>query len=173
MDVMMKSGVRVFKIEGRARGPEYVSTVVSCYNEAINAVLEDSFTEELKDELDKRLATVFNRGFWDGYYQGKSLGEWSEVHGSAATEKKVYCGKVVRYFSKLGVAEFKIEACELSCGAKILVTGPTTGALYSTADEIRYDLEPVEVAKKGQHISIAMPQKVRRNDKLFVVVENN
>ena len=173
MDVMMNSGVRVFKIEGRARGPEYVSTVVSCYNEAINAVLEGTFTEELKDELDKRLATVFNRGFWDGYYQGKSLGEWSEVHGSAATEKKVYCGKVVRYFSKLGVAEFKIEACELPRGAKILVTGPTTGALYSTADEIRYDLKPVEVAKKGQHISIAMPQKVRRNDKLFVVVENN
>ena len=94
------------------------------------------------------------------------------MHGSAATEKKVYCGKVVRYFSKLGVAEFKIEACELPRGAKILVTGPTTGALYSTADEIRYDLKPVEVAKKGQHISIAMPQKVRRNDKLFLVVEN-
>ena len=172
MDVMMNSGVRVFKIEGRARGPEYVSTVVSCYNEAINAVLEGSFTEELKDKLDERLATVFNRGFWDGYYQGKSLGEWSEVHGSAATEKKVYCGKVVRYFSKLGVAEFKIEACELPRGSKILVTGPTTGALYSTADEIRYDLDPVDVAKKGQHISIAMPQKVRRNDKLFLVVEN-
>lgn len=172
MDRMMQAGVRVFKIEGRARGPEYVSTVVSCYSEAINAVIDGTFTEEKKDELDTRLASVFNRGFWDGYYQGQTLGEWSEVHGSAATEKKVYCGKTIRYYSKLGVAEFKIEACELKQGDKILITGPTTGALYCTADEIRYDLLPVDVASKGQHISIAMPRKVRRNDKLFVVVEN-
>ncbi len=172
MDRMMQAGVRVFKIEGRARGPEYVSTVVSCYNEAIHAVLGGSFTEEKKDELDARLATVFNRGFWDGYYQGQTLGEWNDVPGSAATEKKVYCGKVVRYYSKLGVAEFKVEACQLPQGAKILVTGPTTGALYCTADEIRYDLQPVAVAEKGQHISISTPRKVRRNDKLFVVVEN-
>ena len=173
MDRMMQAGVRVFKIEGRARGPEYVSTVVSCYDEAIRNVLEGTFTEEKKDELDARLATVFNRGFWDGYYQGQTLGEWNNIPGSAATEKKVYCGKVVRYFSKLGVAEFKIEACQLKAGTKILVTGPTTGALYSTAEEIRYDLEPVPVAEKGWHISIAMPRKVRRNDKLFVVVENS
>ena len=173
MDRMMQAGVRVFKIEGRARGPEYVSTVVSCYDEAIRNVLEGTFTEEKKDELDARLATVFNHGFWDGYYQGQTLGEWNDIPGSAATEKKVYCGKVVRYFSKLGVAEFKIEACQLKAGTKILVTGPTTGALYSTAEEIRYDLEPVPVAEKGWHISIAMPRKVRRNDKLFVVVENS
>lgn len=172
MDRMMQAGVRVFKIEGRARGPEYVGTVVSCYNEAIHAVLDGTFTEEKKDELDARLATVFNRGFWDGYYQGQTLGEWNDVPGSAATEKKVYCGKVVRYYSRLGVAEFKVEACQLPVGAKILVTGPTTGALYSTADEIRFDLQPVSVAEKGQHISIAMPCKVRRNDKLFVIVEN-
>lgn len=172
MDRMMQAGVRVFKIEGRARGPEYVGTVVSCYNEAIHAVLDGTFTEEKKDELDARLATVFNRGFWDGYYQGQTLGEWNDVPGSAATEKKVYCGKVVRYYSRLGVAEFKVEACQLPVGAKILVTGPTTGALYSTADEIRFDLQPVSVAEKGQHISIAMPCKVRRNDKLFVIMEN-
>lgn len=172
MDRMMQAGVRVFKIEGRARGPEYVSTVVSCYDEAIRSVLDGTFTEERKDRLDARLATVFNRGFWDGYYQGQTLGEWNDVPGSAATEKKVYCGKVVRYFSKLGVAEFKIEACRLPAGAKILVTGPTTGALYATADEIRYDLRPVPVAEKGWHISIAMPGKVRHNDKLFVIVEN-
>lgn len=122
--------------------------------------------------MDARLATVFNRGFWDGYYQGQTLGEWNDVPGSAATEKKVYCGKVVRYYSKLGVAEFKVEACQLPVGAKILVTGPTTGALYATADEIRYDLKPVPVAEKGWHISIAMPRKVRRNDKLFVIVDN-
>lgn len=172
MDRMMKAGVRVFKIEGRARGPEYVGTVVACYDEAIRAVLDGTFTEDRKDALDARLATVFNRGFWDGYYQGQTLGEWNDVPGSAATEKKVYCGKVVRYYSKLGVAEFKVEACQLSVGAKILVTGPTTGALYATADEIRYDLKPVPVAEKGWHISIAMPRKVRRNDKLFVIVDN-
>lgn len=172
MDRMMQAGVRVFKIEGRARGPEYVSTVVSCYNEAIHAVLDGTFTEDRKDALDARLATVFNRGFWDGYYQGQTLGEWNDVPGSAATEKKVYCGKVVRYYSKLGVAEFKVEACRLHAAAKILVTGPTTGALYATADEIRYDLKPVPVAEKGWHISIAMPRKVRRNDKLFVIVDN-
>ncbi len=172
MDRMMQAGVRVFKIEGRARGPEYVGTVVACYDEAIRAVLDGTFTEDRKDALDARLATVFNRGFWDGYYQGQTLGEWNDVPGSAATEKKVYCGKVVRYYSKLGVAEFKVEACQLSVGAKILVTGPTTGALYATADEIRYDLKPVPVAEKGWHISIAMPRKVRRNDKLFVIVDN-
>jgi len=172
MDRMMKAGVRVFKIEGRARGPEYVGTVVACYDEAIRAVLDGTFTEDRKDALDARLATVFNRGFWDGYYQGQTLGEWNDVPGSAATEKKVYCGKVVRYYSKLGVAEFKVEACQLPVGAKILVTGPTTGALYATADEIRYDLKPVPVAEKGWHISVAMPRKVRRNDKLFVIVDN-
>ena len=172
MDRMMQAGVRVFKIEGRARGPEYVGTVVACYDEAIRAVLDGTFTEDRKDALDARLATVFNRGFWDGYYQGQTLGEWNDVPGSAATEKKVYCGKVVRYYSKLGVAEFKVEACQLHAGAKILVTGPTTGALYATADEIRYDLKPVPVAEKGWHISIAMPRKVRRNDKLFVIVDN-
>lgn len=172
MDRMMQAGVRVFKIEGRARGPEYVGTVVACYDEAIRAVLDGTFTEDRKDALDARLATVFNRGFWDGYYQGQTLGEWNDVPGSAATEKKVYCGKVVRYYSKLGVAEFKVEACQLPVGAKILVTGPTTGALYATADEIRYDLKPVPVAEKGWHISVAMPRKVRRNDKLFVIVDN-
>lgn len=172
MDRMMQAGVRVFKIEGRARGPEYVGTVVACYDEAIRAVLDGTFTEDKKDTLDARLATVFNRGFWDGYYQGQTLGEWNDVPGSAATEKKVYCGKVVRYYSKLGVAEFKVEACQLHAGAKILVTGPTTGALYAMADEIRYDLKPVTVAEKGWHISIAMPRKVRRNDKLFVIVDN-
>lgn len=172
MDRMMQAGVRVFKIEGRARGPEYVSTVVSCYDEAIRSVLDGTFTETRKDALDARLATVFNRGFWDGYYQGQTLGEWNDVPGSAATEKKVYCGKVVRYFSRLGVAEFKVEACRLPVGARILVTGPTTGALYATADEIRYELRPVPVAEKGWHISIAVPRKVRHNDKLFVIEDN-
>ena len=170
VDRMMNSGVRVFKIEGRARGPEYVSTVVSAYDRAINAVLAGTFTEELKDQLDERLATVFNRGFWDGYYQGQTLGEWNTVAGSAATEKKVYCAKGIRYYSKLGVAEFKIEACDLKVGDRILITGTTTGAVYTEVDEIRFDLQPVTTATKGQHISIKVPCKVRPKDKLYVVV---
>ncbi|MDE5981425.1 MAG: U32 family peptidase [Bacteroidaceae bacterium] len=169
IDRMMQSGVRVFKIEGRARGPEYVSTVVSCYREAIRHVQEGTFTEEVKDRLDERLRSVFNRDFWDGYYQGQTMGEWTRKPGSEATEKKVYCGKAVRYYGKLGVAEFKIEACELHQGDKILVTGPTTGALYATVEGMRHDTpDPIEVGRKGWHISIAMP-KVRRGDMLFVI----
>ena len=171
IDRMMQAGVSVFKIEGRARGAEYVSTVVSCYDEAINAVLDNTLTEDRKDAWDARLATVFNRGFWDGYYQGQTLGEWNDIPGSAATEKKVYCAKGVRYFTKLKVAEFKVEACELHVGDKILVTGPTTGALYSIVSEIRYDLKPVDTALKGQRVSIPLPQKIRPSDKLFVIVE--
>jgi putative protease len=167
IDRMMKSGVRVFKIEGRARGPEYVYTVVKCYKEAIQAVLDDDFTEERKDEWDKRLATVFNRGFWDGYYQGQLMGEWNKHYGSNATEKKVYIGKGVKYFSKLGVAEFTVEANTFKVGDKMLITGPTTGVMYVTADEIHGDNGPVEVAEQGTRVSIAVTDKVRPSDKLF------
>ena len=169
IDVMMNAGVRVFKIEGRARGPEYVYTVVKAYNEAINAVLDGDFTDERKDEWDKELSTVFNRGFWDGYDQGQKLGEWCEVYGSKATEKKVYVGKCMKYFSKIGVAEFLIENEDLHVGDKILVTGTTTGALIQPCDEIRFDLEPVEMATRGQHISIKVNDRVRVNDKLYVL----
>lgn len=169
IDRMMKSGVRVFKIEGRARGPEYVHTVVSCYREAIQSVLDGTFTEEKKDQWDERLAKVFNRGFWDGYYQGQKLGEWNKHYGSVATEKKVYCGKGIKYFSKLGVAEFQIEAKELHKGDKLLITGPTTGVIYLNADEIRYDLQPVEMAEKGWRVSLPVPEKVRPSDKLFII----
>ena len=167
IDKMMKSGVRVFKIEGRARGPEYVYTVVKCYKEAIQSVIDGMFTEEKKDQWDERLATVFNRGFWDGYYLGQKLGEWNKNYGSCATEKKVYVGKGVKYFSKLGVAEFAIEAADFKKGDKLLITGPTTGVIYMNADEIRYDLEPVEEARKGQRVSMPVPAKVRPSDKLF------
>lgn len=167
IDKMMKSGVRVFKIEGRARGPEYVYTVVKCYKEAIQSVIDDTFTEEKKDEWDERLATVFNRGFWDGYYLGQKLGEWNKNYGSCATEKKVYVGKGIKYFSKLGVAEFAIEAADFKKGDKLLITGPTTGVIYMTADEIRYDLNPVDEALKGQRVSMPVPAKVRPSDKLF------
>ncbi len=171
IDRMIESGVTVFKIEGRARGPEYVYTVVSCYREAIQSVVDGTFTEEKKDQWDERLATVFNRGFWDGYYQGQTLGEWNQNYGSAATEKKVLVGKVVKYFSKLGVAEMAVEASEMSLGDKLLITGPTTGVMYLDAEEIRYDLKPVDKAEKGWRVSVPVPGKVRPNDKLFKLVK--
>ena len=167
MDKMMEAGVRVFKIEGRARGPEYVHTVVSCYKEAIQSYLDGTLTEEKKDVWDERLKTVFNRGFWDGYYLGQRLGEWSKTYGSEATERKVYVGKGIKYFSNIGVAEFLIEASEISVGDKLLITGPTTGAIFIDLDEIRYDLKPVQTAHKGEHISIKVPSKVRPSDKLY------
>lgn len=173
IDIMMNAGVRVFKIEGRARGPEYVHTVVKAYNEAINSVLDNTFTEDKKDKWDEELKTVFNRGFWDGYYQGQKLGEWCDVYGSKATERKVYVGKAVKYFSKIGVAEFVIESNELNVGDKILITGTTTGVIEEVVDEIRFDLEPVNCAVKGQHISFRVPGKVRPNDKLYKLVSTN
>ena len=172
IDKMMQSGVRVFKIEGRARGPEYVYTVVRCYKEAIQAVLDGTFTEERKDEWDERLATVFNRGFWDGYYQGQLLGEWNKNYGSNATERKVYIGKGTKYYSKLGVAEFTVEATTFRVGDRLLITGPTTGVMYVTADEIHDDNGPVEVAQQGTRVSIAVPDKVRPSDKLFKLVKD-
>ena len=172
LDRMMQSGVRVLKIEGRARGAEYVDTVVTCYREAIQSVLDGTFTDDKKADWDERLSRVFNRGFWDGYYQGQFLGEWTDKPGSVSTEKKVYCGKGIRYFTKLGVAEFKIEACELHVGDKILITGPTTGALYATVEEMRFDLRPVQVGKKSWHVSIPLGTKIRHNDKLFVIEQN-
>ena len=181
IDKMMDAGVRVFKIEGRARGPEYVDTVVRCYKEAINAVLHDEkldnidnleFTEAAKDAWDERLRRVFNRGFWDGYYQGQKLGEWNDSYGSKATEKKVYCAKTIKYFSKIGVAEFQVEACEVKVGDKLLITGPTTGAMYLDCSEIRFNLKPVDKAKKGWRISIPVPDKVRPSDKLFILSPN-
>ena len=167
---LMESGVRVFKIEGRARGPEYAYTVVKAYKEAIASVLDGSFTEEKKDEWDRQLATVFNRGFWDGYYQGQKLGEWNKNYGSNATEKKVLVGKVIKYFSKLSVAEVAVEATTFSVGDKLLITGPTTGALWLNAEEIRYDLKPVDTAYQKQRVSIPVPEKVRPGDKLFKLI---
>ena len=169
IDRMMQAGVRVFKIEGRARGPEYVYTVVTCYREAVAAVLDGTFTEEKKDDWDRRLATVFNRGFWDGYYLGRRLGEWNSSYGSAATERKVYVGRGVKYFSRLGVAEFTCEAAEFSVGDKMLVTGPTTGVMYVTADEIHDDTSSVTTARKGTRVSLKVPGKVRPSDKLFKI----
>jgi len=167
IDRMMKSGVRVFKIEGRARGPEYVYTVVKTYKEAIQSVLDGTFTEEKKDQWDTELARVFNRGFWDGYYQGQLLGEWNKNYGSNATERKVYVGKGRKYFSKNGVAEFQIEAATFKPGDKLLITGPTTGVIYVTPTEIHGNNGPIPEAKQGMRVSIAVPEKVRESDKLF------
>ena len=171
IDRMMTAGVRVFKIEGRARGPEYVYQVVRCYKEAIQSVLDGSFSETKKDEWDARLSAVFNRGFWDGYYLGQTLGEWNKNYGSNATERKVYIGKGVKYYSRLGVAEFTCEAAEFSVGDKLLITGPTTGVMYVDATEIRYELQPVTTARKGTHISIPVPGKIRPSDKLFKLIK--
>lgn len=169
MNKMMDAGVRVFKIEGRARGPEYVRTVVECYKQAIQAYLDGTFTDEKIAAWDERLKTVFNRGFWDGYYLGQRLGEWTHNYGSAATERKIYVGKGIRYFSNIGVAEFLVEAAELEVGDKVLVTGPTTGAVYATVEEARVDLKPVEKVHKGEHFSMKL-EKIRPNDKLYKIV---
>ena len=169
LNKMMDAGVRVFKIEGRARGPEYVRTVVECYREAIQAYMEGTFTDEKVEDWNRRLATVFNRGFWDGYYLGQRLGEWTHHYGSAATERKIYVGKGVKYFPNIGVAEFLAEAAELNVGDKLLVTGPTTGALFLTADEMRVDLKPVNTVHKGEHFSIKC-DRIRPSDKLYKLV---
>lgn len=170
VDRMVKAGVKVFKIEGRARGPEYVYTTVQCYKQALEAALEGTTTKAMKDQWDERLKTVFNRGFWDGYYLGQRLGEWNKEYGSSATERKVYVGKGIKYFSKIGVAEFLLEANTLDKDDKLLITGPTTGALFLNVDEIRYDLQPVDHAEKGWRVSIPVPEKVRPSDKLYKLV---
>ena len=179
IDVMMNAGVRVFKIEGRARGPEYVYTVVKAYDEAVTAVCEGTFAQADKDAWDRQLSTVFNRGFWDGYYQGQRLGEWCDVYGSKATEKKVYCAKCTKYFTKIGVAEFLVENGEIKATDKMLVTGPTTGALIQPVGELRVDDPadsrksfPVERAVKGDVISIKVDERVRLNDRLYVLVND-
>lgn len=168
MNKMIDAGVRVFKIEGRARGPEYVRTAVSCYNEAINACLDGSFSEEKIAGWNERLERIFNRGFWNGYYLGQRLGEWTSKYGSSATRVKVYAAKGMRYFSNIGVAEFLMEAGELHVGDEIIITGPTTGAIPMTVDEIRVDLKPVERTVKGERFSIKVAEKIRPSDKLYL-----
>lgn len=171
LNKMIDSGVRVFKIEGRARGPEYVKTVCKSYDEAIHAYLDGTYNSERIDEWNKQLASVFNRGFWDGYYLGQRLGEWSHNYGSQATHRKVYVGKGTNYYPNIGVAEFLLEAQNLKVGDNILITGPTTGAVELTVEELRLNLEPVSEVKKGDRFSLPVSDKIRRNDKLFKIVE--
>lgn len=168
LNKMIDAGVRVFKIEGRARGPEYVRIAVECYSQAIEAICNGTYSETLVAEWDEKLGRIFNRGFWNGYYLGQRLGEWSGKYGSSATRVKRYAAKGVRYFSNIGVAEFYVEAGEVCKGDEVVITGPTTGALILTLDEIRVDLKPVEKAVRGQSFSIRVPSKIRPSDRLYV-----
>jgi putative protease len=170
IDKMIEAGVRVFKIEGRARGPEYVRTVCECYKQALQSYTEGAYTDEKTAVWDERLKTVFNRGFWDGYYLGQRLGEWSRNYGSEATEQKVYVGRGIKYFDKLEVAEFLAEAAELNTGDKLLITGPSIGAVYTVLEEARVDLKPVQTVRQGEYFSMKMAEKVRPSDKLFKII---
>lgn len=171
LNKMIDAGVRVFKIEGRARGAEYVRMVTECYREALEACLDGTFTEEKIAGWDERLATVFNRGFWNGYYLGQRLGEWSKNYGSVATKRKVYLGKGIRYFPKIGVAEFLMETQSLKTGEEILIIGPTTGVITAVVEEIRVNLKPVPETVKGEHFSIRLNEKIRPSDKLFKLAD--
>lgn len=168
LNKMIDAGVTVFKIEGRARGPEYVTTAVGCYSEAIQAIVDGTYSEERIAGWDERLRKIFNRGFWNGYYLGQRLGEWSSKYGSSATRVKRYAAKGVRYFSNIGVAEFLVENGTVKVGDEVVITGPTTGALILTVDELRVDLKPVQQAEKGQSFSMKVPAKIRPSDRLYV-----
>jgi putative protease len=173
MNKMLDAGVKVFKIEGRARGPEYVRIVTTCYREAIESYCNDTFTQEKIDEWNDKLSTVFNRGFWDGYYLGQRLGEWTHRYGSGATKRKVYVGKAIKHFTKLGVTEFLIETQSVKQGDELLITGPTTGAVFVTAQDIRIELKSTEEAVKGDYFSIKTNEKIRPNDQLYKMVDAN
>lgn len=168
LNKMIDAGVTVFKIEGRARGPEYVATAVGCYSEAIQAIVDGTYSEERIAGWDERLRKIFNRGFWNGYYLGQRLGEWSSKYGSSATRVKRYAAKGVRYFSNIGVAEFLVENGTVKVGDEVVITGPTTGALILTVDELRVDLKPVPQAEKGQSFSMKVHAKIRPSDRLYV-----
>ena len=168
MDKIIDAGVKVFKIEGRARSAEYVKRTASCYRRAADAVCDGSYTPELAASLKAELSEVFNRGFWDGYYQGAYLGQWSDVYGSQATRKKVYCGKVTNWFDRIGVAEISVESVPLKVGDEVMVIGSTTGVVEFTVDDMRVNLEPAQEAAKGVHCSVAAPSRLRRGDKLYL-----
>lgn len=178
MDRIIDSGVKVFKIEGRARSAEYVKRCASCYRRAADAVCEGSYTPELAAELKKELAVVFNRGFWDGYYQGAYLGQWSEVYGSQASHRKVYCGKVTNWFDRVGVVEITVESTPISRGDKLMAIGATTGVVEFEVGELRVNLQPVETAAKGVRCSVMVDPSIcpggrlRRGDKVYVWKEN-
>ena len=168
LNKLVDAGVRVFKIEGRARGPEYVAETVKCYSEALEALCDGTYSDEKVAVWDVRLNRIFNRGFWDGYYMGQRLGEWSSKYGSSATRVKKYIAKVTRYFSKLGVGEFKMLSGTLKPGDEVIITGPTTGALIFKAEELRLEYDPVAEVHKGQLFSMPVPEKIRPSDRLYI-----
>ena len=168
LDRMIDAGVRVFKIEGRARGPEYVATAVACYREALDSVLNGTFGQEKVDRWKGRLEKIFNRGFWDGYYLGRRMGEWSGKYGSSATRVKKYCAKAVRYYPRLGVGEFLMESGALKPSDEVVETGPTTGALIFKVEELRLDRDPEPEVVKGQLFSLPVPERVRPGDRLYL-----
>jgi len=172
LNKLIDSGVRVMKIEGRARGPEYVKTVVGCYNEAICSYLDGSFSEEKIEGWDNRLKTVFNRGFWNGYYLGQRLGEWSSTYGSEATKRKVYVGKGIKYFSKLGVAEFLVETkYGIKKGDEVIIMGPTTGVIEMKVEELQVNCKEAESCDRGKLFSMPVSCKIRPSDKLYKIVD--
>lgn len=171
LNKVLDAGISVLKIEGRARSPEYVKTTAECYREAVDAYFDGSFSDEKIENWNSRLASVFNRGFWDGYYLGQRLGEWSNNYGSQATKRKLYVGKCTNFFKKINVAEFKLETGNLKVGDEIIITGPTTGVVQTKVKEIRFDLNPVEEGLKGQRISVPFETLIRRADKLFKVID--
>ncbi|MBQ7468637.1 MAG: U32 family peptidase [Bacteroidales bacterium] len=173
MDKFIEAGVKVFKIEGRARSAEYVRRTVECYRKAADAVCDGCNTPELTAQLKASLSEVFNRGFWDGYYQGAELGEWSNVYGSQATKKKIYLGKITNWFDKISVAEIAVEATDLPAGSEIMVIGATTGTVIFKADDIRVDFKTVDVARKGERCSVASADKLHRGDKVFLWVASD
>ncbi len=170
LNKILDAGVSVLKIEGRARSAEYVKTVSACYNEAIHAWSDDTFSRGKIEAWDKRLAAVFNRGFWDGYYLGQRLGEWSEVYGSRSTHKKIYVGKGTNYFDRIGVAEIMVENGNLKVGDQIVITGPTTGVIETTVDELRVNEISCSIATRGERCSLPVDQVVRRSDKVYKLV---
>lgn len=173
LNVLIDSGVKVFKIEGRARSADYVKTVCECYDEAANAVCDGTYTPELIPQWDERLSRVFNRGFWDGYYQGQKMGEWNDINGNKATKKKVYAGKVTNYFKKIGVSEIKLETCGLSVGDEIVIMGPTSGVVETTIELIcDEDRREVQSAAKGQIIAVKTPDRTRLNDKVYKIMDS-
>ena len=170
LDKVLDAGVKVLKIEGRGRAADYVYTTVKCYREAVDSIQDGTYVEEKIKDWKDRLATVYNRGFWEGYYLGKKMGEWSESYGSKATQRKIFLGKGVKYFPKAKVGEFVLETHSLRKGDKLLITGPTTGVIETSIEEIRVDEKSVEEAKKGEHFSIRIDEQIRASDKIYKIV---
>lgn len=170
LDKVLDAGVKVLKIEGRGRAADYVFTTVKCYREAVDSIQDGTYTEEKIKDWKERLATVYNRGFWDGYYLGKKMGEWSESYGSKATQRKIFLGKGVKYFPKAKVGEFVLETHSLKKGDKLLITGPTTGVIETSIEEMRVDEKSVDEAKKGEHFSIRIDEQIRASDKIYKIV---